>query len=69
MHGYVKSDEMGTYTTFSIILGVPCIDVQIQQGFPNVLVYPSQILKRSETKYNINDLAVVIIKSRYCVSM
>lgn len=51
MHGYVKSDEMRTYTTFSIILRVPCIDVEIQQGFSNVLIYPSQILKCSETKY------------------
>jgi len=45
MHRYVESNDMGTYTTLSIILRLPRINVQIQQGFSDVLVHPSQILK------------------------
>lgn len=44
LYGYVESNEMRTYTALSI-LGIPHINIQIQEGFSDMLVYPIQILK------------------------
>lgn len=45
VHRHIKSNEMRTYTTLSIVVGIPRINVQIQQGSSDVFVHPGQILK------------------------